>query len=204
MLAPTVVRPLPRAKQRRHDPILFDATIRALAKEWFMNLSPGSRKVPPLAKLFGQAPAANKSAWSRARNGCVTNPIYRMCVLLHDCKLAGVSRTKALQLLVQLRLVVDMLWPLDEVDDLPVLLVREQRAESAGDVFTATILPHLDTATVKELERARADLMAERSCEDDLVIAFSREIDRRKRATLPASSVTRRTASHRPSRTARI
>ena len=205
MLAPTVDRLLPRAKQRRHDPLRFDASIRELAKEWFVNLSPGSRRAAVPAKCFGKAPNASRTAWSRARNGCATNPIYRICVLLHDAKLAGVTRTKAVQLLVQLRYVVDRLWPAETGEDLLTLLVTEERAESESDILAAMILPRLSSdASVGELEQLRSSVVREIAAEQELVTALDRWIRNlltNKRATPPASSVTRRTAAHRVGRT---
>ena len=134
MLASIIATPLPGEKQRTADPQRRDILLFELSQTWIRELMPGSRRSTPPQKAFGKAPHANKSAWARARNGDRTNPIYRLCVLLHDCKLAGVNRTKALQLLTVLRSVVDDLWPAAKADDLPTAMLKEQEAENGGNL----------------------------------------------------------------------
>lgn len=207
MSTPSIATPLPRVKQEKLKPLRIADEFFRWAHACIRDMVPGRGGSPP-QKDFGQAPYASASAWSRARNGCRTNPIFRIGVLLLDCKLAGVGRIKALQMLVVFRRMVDTLWPPEIGEDLLTLLVTEEKAECESDILAAMILPKLaGDVSIEEMQMLRSSVVREIAAEEELLAAIDRwaaDNLRNKRAPSPASNGARRAAAHRLDRTAQI
>lgn len=125
-------------------------------------------------KRANNVPGLHRTSWSRAANGCTSNPAYRLALWFVGLRIAGRDRTGAEQLLVWLGSVVDALWPETDAD------VRElARAELAEEAEGAVHRLAYMTGDVAAGPEWLAALQREEARQRQLISALAREVRER-------------------------
>lgn len=116
-------------------------------------------------------PGFSRFALSRAINGR-HNPLARIAVWLVVLRIAGVSRERAQILLDWTQDVIDLLWPVEELDGVQ-LSIREQEAEAGENPLQARYLAgDRSPAVLRAYLKAARE---ERAIQSDLILVLERE-----------------------------
>lgn len=118
------------------------------------------RVFPGCLKRVDEVPGVHRTAISRARAGCTSNPAYRLTLWFLALRATGATKERAQMAVNHCQLWIARLWPSSEVPGALELAPRLQEIDAAEDVARTAFLCSPCPETAEQWRRTLEDQAA--------------------------------------------